>query len=642
MTSRLVQCHRVVKVGIALFLSVVFLFMVSEHPPLSAQPIPVITQIGGSIREIVEHRGVLYVATGAMVRTYGINGRNIRILDPGEMVDGQIRDILVRQEYLYVRTGTSRIVYEIEFDGRLFRSCSVKIEKAPTETLLYQNFIVESVAGDGIYFYLPDSKCSLSNAFKIDINDTNGDIEIFDNVIIVGRGDRGADVYLLPETPGAVLSARIDGPVRKFKFINKDSLIITSDNRLKLMNISDLSNINQISEINGRFLSDDVIFVDSDGILIGTNRGDMNFFAIDNNVLANGRSIAKASGAINSFLKIDKTYFAGGDFGMLDVNPQAGENNLTWIIRTILRPFVALLEIDDALMVLDHEVGLARFEHPIDKPFPEFEWLDLQGVTNFSIEGDLLAASYAKNVQGALETGVSLFKISNSNPRQYIMISNIETSSSVSDIIIQNNRLYICNSNLCPEIFEINDDNTLISRGGYSVSEITVRGFHLDRDLLAISALDNGVILLDISDARDIKEVSHIKSDGNASDAIISGDNLYIADGLAGVVVYDSLRSGSPREASRTSVVLPSQLSIFGKQLAVLGSPSSRTLSIISTGLSDPVVERSLELPCRARSVIIYDNTIYLAAERCGVFIVDINAENSDVELFMPMITTRR
>jgi len=145
------------------------------------------------------------------------------------------------------------------------------------------------------------------------------------------------------------------------------------------------------------------------------------------------------------------------------------------------------------------------------------------------------------------------------------------------------------------------------------------------KDHLAAIANSDGLVLLNISDASQITQVSEIKTPGRSQDVIISGSIAYIADSESGVQMIDISDPTTPKVLGWVDTPgLAINLSYLNNFLYVADWKNG--IQIIN--VSDPTSSEFIgHLKTNGNALGLYkkDNYIYLADGNNGLCIIDVN-----------------
>ena len=135
--------------------------------------------------------------------------------------------------------------------------------------------------------------------------------------------------------------------------------------------------------------------------------------------------------------------------------------------------------------------------------------------------------------------------ISSVSPQK--LVSGEQVKDGIQDVFLQGNRLYVANIWAGLQVLDISDVKNPKEIGKYELTK-RIRNVFVEGTYAFLSVELEGVYILDISDPTKITLVSKILPPANEAYWVISQfPNVYIAEGDAGISIYNIRQPNSPR-----------------------------------------------------------------------------------------------
>ena len=213
--------------------------------------------------------------------------------------------------------------------------------------------------------------------------------------------------------------------------------------------------------------------------------------------------------------------------------------------------------------------------------------------------------------------------ISSVSPQK--LVSGEQVKDGIQDVFLQGNRLYVANIWAGLQVLDISDVKNPKEIGKYELTK-RIRNVFVEGTYAFLSVELEGVYILDISDPTKITLVSKILPPANEAYWVISQfPNVYIAEGDAGISIYNIRQPDSPRlSGSLDTKGWAWGLCLNGTDLYV-ADKSGGVLIVDVSNPGSPVKRGQFIGMKNAKTIQIEDNLAYVANGPDGLWILDIS-----------------
>lgn len=582
------------------------------------------------------------IGQGAKIVSYANEGDTLTYQGVVTRTNSPIRDLRVHAGIIYALTGSGLSAFLLGPDGLLVQSCSHEVEEYASDIEFYGNLLLMNIGGDGVYVFELGPNCGFNQTGKVAMDDNGFDIDVLGDTLAVARGDAGLSLYSLADPKNITLASTMGTVARRIEFREPAQLLVVGDDQISAVSVEDVRSPQIVSTIGVRSIGDGKTFLQNNELLVlpDTGRSQVVAFTDTGMKMSPGPSIGAG---ISSVAGVGPGVVVCGQFGVVYLVRDATQWRVADQKSTIANVFAARDSSTDALYLLDFGRGLSIVGSGPDENPSLFSALDIAGAGNLSVNGGLAAVSYSESrgqgTPGAY--GVKLFRYSAASAEPQA-IGTISNDTGIADVVVDSNRVYVCDSNACPKIYTVQADNSVLRGDSYDVSNITAIGLSISGNTAVVNALRDGVRVLDVQDPSHIAQLSEISTVGNALDSLIVGDNLYICDVSAGVLVYGNVRGGKPDLKYTLEVEKPVMISGMSDRVSVAGGTGAKVMTTFDAQDQDLVGARTTRLPCRARSLEVTTGLVLVSAERCGLFVYSDSPDQQWHKLFLPAAVQKR
>lgn len=205
------------------------------------------------------------------------------------------------------------------------------------------------------------------------------------------------------------------------------------------------------------------------------------------------------------------------------------------------------------------------------------------------------------------------------------LISGEQVADGVQHLFLQDNRLYVVNIWAGLQILDVSNARQPKELGKFELTK-RIRNVHVDGDYAFLSVELEGVYILDISNPANIKQVARVTTKNSEAYWVTSRfPFLYIAEGPTGVSIYNIREPERPRlSATFDTPGWAWGLYLSGSDLYV----ADKSSGLLILDVSDPAgpKKRGQFIQMRnTKTIQVEDNLAYVANGPDGLFILDVS-----------------
>ena len=138
-----------------------------------------------------------------------------------------------------------------------------------------------------------------------------------------------------------------------------------------------------------------------------------------------------------------------------------------------------------------------------------------------------------------------------SDPQNLKLISSLDNNSSGEAVAFLDDTTVLCSGEPGIWIVDISDSRNPKKIGEFTMSGSPM-GITMDGTTAYISALGNGVYIVDLSDINNPVLIETIHTLGDANSCYLNGNQLIVADSIAGMTIYERVSSASNADVATT------------------------------------------------------------------------------------------
>ncbi len=183
-------------------------------------------------------------------------------------------------------------------------------------------------------------------------------------------------------------------------------------------------------------------------------------------------------------------------------------------------------------------------------------------------------------------------------------------------------RIFIANGGAL-EILTIDSMNSIKKLSEYDTYS-TIKDLFINNNLLYIANSKEGLLILDISDLYNVNEIARYDTPGRAMGVVYDSSIIYLSDALEGIKIFNVQDPNNPILINSVDLGLfCNKLVIKNKTLFVGTSKGLRILDV--TDYNNVQIIGSYSTWDDIKGFVIKNNIAYLAVDRQGVILIDIS-----------------
>ncbi|HUU77880.1 MAG TPA: hypothetical protein VMX55_06005, partial [candidate division Zixibacteria bacterium] len=234
-------------------------------------------------------------------------------------------------------------------------------------------------------------------------------------------------------------------------------------------------------------------------------------------------------------------------------------------------------------------------------------------------------------ILSAFEKGIMFIDIS--NPNNPLLLNSYYNGFHAQRTVVKDNLVYVGTFNDTLLILDISNINSISLVGSYVFpKDALVEGLLIDGDILYVGATTLGIYSLNVSNPASIQMIDFIEDSGQAFDFTKTENYLIVADGSAGLKIYDVSTNELIEISSATVFGVSRELVLYNEFIFVADSSKGLTVYNISDKYSP--IEVGRYTTHRIRGIKFYEQYIVIGATFNGTRILSLDSDGDTLTDF--------